>query len=106
MAIQIGAEKAHGSLVKPPIASGRNSTCISIPLVTHPERGQKLSINHASGHERKKLQEGAGNFAVSSTLFAALHASQADQVLADDVGERVPGEVNACLQFGQDDLAR
>ena len=57
-------------------------------------------------HEREKSQEDdARNISVPAALLAALHAAQAEQVLADDAGERVPGAVSARLQVGQDDLA-
>ena len=57
-------------------------------------------------HEREKCQEDdARNISIPAALLAALHAAQAEQVLADDAGERVPGAVSARLQVGQDDLA-
>ena len=57
-------------------------------------------------HGRQGREEDAGDIAVPAAVLAALHAAQADEVLADDAGERVPGAVGARLQVGQDDLAR
>ena len=76
-----------------------------MPLLILRERG-KHSV--ASRHnEREELEENAGDLPVPAAVLAALHAVQAEQVLADGAGERVAGAVGArALQAGQDDLAR
>ena len=56
-------------------------------------------------HGRQRREEDARDIAVPAAVLATLHAAQADEVLADHAGERVPGTVGACLQVGQDDLA-
>ena len=56
-------------------------------------------------HGRQGREEDARDIAVPAAVLATLHAAQADEVLADHAGERVPGAVGARLQVGQDDLA-
>ena len=62
-------------------------------------------VNQTFRHGRQGREEDAGDIAVPPAVLAALHAAQADEVLADHAGERVPGAVGARLQVGQDDLA-
>ena len=57
-------------------------------------------------HGRQGREEDAGDIAVPAAVLATLHAAQADEVLADHAGERIPGAVGARIEVGQDDLAR